>query len=140
MSSLDEICTIGALPTQDLSSTLQTVIASGPRSSILVQVISITEIGVSAGSLREVYETRKEEKRITDKGGQAERTRVVRNTEEDGDAVGEGSTVKYPRSMLKLEVTDGFTTLRAIEYKRIPELSLEDAPLGCKVGCSARVI
>ena len=35
--------------------------------------------------------------------------------------------------MLRLELSDGATTLRAMEYQRIPELKLGSTPLGYKV-------
>jgi len=38
----------------------------------------------------------------------------------------------YPRSMLKFELSDGAIRLNAIEYRKIPELDLENTPLGFK--------
>ena len=130
LASLSEICDSGALPTENLSETLHCVIGD---KKILVQVVGMTEVGHSAQALKDTHEQRKEEARITAKGGQAERTRVVGNLE--GEEEVNGKTIKFPRAMLSLQLSDGFTTLKAIECKRIPGLSLEETPLGCKV-CS----
>lgn len=44
-----------------------------------------------------------------------------------------GKLPEYPRSMLKLELSDGRGVVKGIEYKRIPGLKLGDTKLGCKV-------
>jgi RecQ-mediated genome instability protein 1 len=52
----------------------------------------------------------------------------VEDAEED-----EGPVPKYPRGMLRLELSDGFTTVEAVEYRSIPQLELGVTPLGYKV-------
>ncbi|THV07361.1 DUF1767-domain-containing protein [Dendrothele bispora CBS 962.96] len=90
---------------------------------ILVQIESITDIGVSAYDLNKIRETREE--------------RLAAGEQEEGEGdveiEGEGPIPKYPRSMLRLEISDGVTTIKAMEYRSIPELSLEETQLGCKV-------
>jgi RecQ-mediated genome instability protein 1 len=88
---------------------------------ILVEMVSITEIGHSAFSLHNVRQARIER---ADLAGLAEQ-------EEDGEE--EGSIPNYPRSMLKFELSDGSTTMQAIEYRRLPGLQLGETPLGLKV-------
>lgn len=56
--------------------------------------------------------------------------------EVDADAEDEGPVPKYPRGMLRLELSDGFTTVEAVEYRSIPQLELGVTPLGYKVCCS----
>ena len=54
--------------------------------------------------------------------------------EGDEDATeDEGPVPKYPRGMLRLELSDGFTTVEAVEYRSIPQLRLGVTPLGYKV-------
>jgi RecQ-mediated genome instability protein 1 len=83
---------------------------------VLVEVISLSEIGHSAFSLLQARE-----KRI-------ERESVVGL--EDADEV----LPRYPRGTLRFELTDGMITIPAIEYRPLPELELGETPLGYKVG------
>lgn len=96
---------------------------------ILVQIVDITEIGHSAFSLTNVRQTRLDQE---DLAGLARE-----NEEENGDQnqVDEdaGPIPKYPRSMLKLQLSDGTVTVPAIEFRRVPGLELGVTPLGCKV-------
>lgn len=48
------------------------------------------------------------------------------------EAAGLPSTV-FPRSTLQLELSDGFTTVKAFEHKRISALSMADTALGAKL-------
>ena len=90
---------------------------------ILVQIVSMTEIGSSAFNLQNIRQARIEQ---ADLAGLAVE-------EDDGE---EGPRIpKYPRGMLKLELNDGKTTMQAIEYRRLPELELGETPLGFKVAC-----
>ena len=57
---------------------------------------------------------------------------LVREGEEDPEE-DEGPVPKYPRGMLRLELSDGFTTVEAVEYRSIPQLELGITPLGYKV-------
>ena len=134
LSSLADSCSSGALPTRDLSETLSERIAAGPRAAILVQVNAITEVGHSAFSLKEVHDQRKEERKIEARGGQLHR--VVGNVDQEEEE--QKGPPKFPRAMLMMELSDGFTVMRAMEYKRIPALSLEETQLGCKVRNSHR--
>lgn len=130
LASLESCCESGPLPAQDLSETRSMMIASGVRGSILVQVESIFDAGESALSIKNIHEQRKEEARIKQRGGNADRARIIDNLD-DGEA--EKGPPKYPRSMLTLQLSDGFTVMKAIEYKRIPGLSLDETKLGSKV-------
>ncbi|RDB26422.1 RecQ-mediated genome instability protein 1 [Hypsizygus marmoreus] len=92
---------------------------------ILVEVASITEIAHSAFNLNQTRMAIEE--RIKDGN--------VDEGEGEGDieVEGEGPMPKYPRGMLKFHLTDGTTTLPAIEYRSFPELCLDDMPLGYKM-------
>ena len=98
-------------------------------SSILVQIVDITEIGHSAFSLTNVRQTRLDQEDLAGLARQNE------EENENQDQVNEdvGPIPKYPRSMLKLQLSDGTVTVPAIEFKRIPGLELGVTPLGCKV-------
>ncbi|KAE9391387.1 hypothetical protein BT96DRAFT_832121 [Gymnopus androsaceus JB14] len=94
---------------------------------ILVQIESITDVGVSAYTLNKTRIIREERKEAgEDEEGEA-----------DDEVEGEGPIPNYARSMLKLEISDGATTLKAAEYRPIPELVLGGTPLGCKVSGSS---
>lgn len=89
---------------------------------ILVEVIAMTEIGSSAFNLQNIRQARIEH---ADLAGLAEE-------EEQNDD--EGARVpRYPRSMLRFQLSDGVTVLNAIEYRRLPDLELGETPLGFKV-------
>lgn len=95
-----------------------------PADGVLMQIVSLAEIGHSALSLQNVRETR-----INREGMDEEAARIA---EED-----EGPLEDYPRRMLKMELSDGATSIQAIEYKRLPELVLGKTPLGHKVSLIA---
>jgi len=97
-------------------------IGGGPRGAILCQINAITEIGHSAFSLQTVRQTRIDKE---DMAG------LIEAGIEDEDEA--APIPKYPRSTLRMEISDGTITMRAMEYKRIPELQLGVTPLGCKV-------
>lgn len=88
---------------------------------ILVEVTAITEIGHSAFSLQNVRQTR------------IEREDLAGLAEQEGVENEEGAIPNYPRTMLKLEISDGTVTLPAIEYKPLPQLQLGETCLGYKV-------
>ncbi|GLB40320.1 putative recQ mediated genome instability protein [Lyophyllum shimeji] len=92
---------------------------------VLVEVASMTEIAHSAFNLNQISMAREERLKSGD----------VKDEEGEGDidVAGEGPIPKYPRGMLKFELTDGTTALRAMEYRPIPQLSLEKTPLGYKI-------
>lgn len=92
---------------------------------VLVEIVSVTEIGHSAFSLQNVRQARLER---ADLAGLAEEEE---NQNEEGGAV-----PNYPRGMLKFQISDGSTVMDAIEYRRIPEFQLGETPLGFKVGCT----
>jgi RecQ-mediated genome instability protein 1 len=99
---------------------------SGPP--ILMQITALTEIGHSAFSLMNVRQTKTDR---ADLSGLA-----CAENEDEGEA-DEGPVPNYPRSMLRFELSDGLIKLNAIEYRKIPELDLENTPLGYKV-CHSR--
>ena len=93
---------------------------------VLVQIIAITDIGISAFQLEQIRAAREE--RLTSGVGDEE-------GEEDGDVdvEGEGPMPKYPRGTLRFKLSDGVTTLEAMEYRPLPKISLGPTPLGYKV-------
>jgi len=93
---------------------------------VLVQITAITEIGSSALQIEQIRAAREE--RLQAGVGDVE-------GEEDGDVEveGEGPMPKYPRGTLCFRLSDGATTIEAIEYRTIPQLSLGVTPLGYKV-------
>jgi len=100
-------------------------------SPILVQIVDITEIGHSAFSLTNVRQTRLDQEDLAGLAKENEEEDENGNQNQaDEDA---GPIPKYPRSMLKLQLSDGTVTMPAIEFKRIPGLELGVTPLGCKV-------
>ena len=91
---------------------------------ILLELVHLTEIGHSAFNLMNVRQTRIDRE---DLAGLA-------NADEEGNVEDdEGPVPKYPRGMLKMQLSDGHTTLTAIEYRRLPGLELGTTPYGCKV-------
>ncbi|WWC63390.1 uncharacterized protein I303_105990 [Kwoniella dejecticola CBS 10117] len=103
-----------------------------PRPTIL-QIHHISEIGHSAFQIKHTMEQRSEVL-----SGQS----LIRRMEDEDENAGEGEEIEegkvppYPRSMLKLELSDGRSIIRAMEYKRINELVLGQTSLGCKVVCT----
>ncbi|KAL0574987.1 hypothetical protein V5O48_006975 [Marasmius crinis-equi] len=93
---------------------------SGP---ILVQIESITDIGVSAYNLNKTMSIR-EERRAAGESNEGEA---------DDEVEEEGPIPEFTRSMLRFEICDGSTTMRAMEYRRIPQLKLGQTPLGFKL-------
>ena len=93
---------------------------------VLVQITAITDIGISAFQLEQVRAAREE--RLMSGVGDEE-------GEEDGDVdvEGEGPMPKYPRGTLRFKLSDGVTTLEAMEYRPLPQISLGRTPLGYKV-------
>ncbi|KAI0719278.1 hypothetical protein C8T65DRAFT_569240 [Cerioporus squamosus] len=98
-------------------------VVEGP---ILVEVIDIMDIGHSAYSLQQVYESRVEyhkQAELRDANGDEEQPKPM---------------PKYPRSMLQLQLSDGHLVLPAIEFKHLAQFELGETPLGCKVRLSHR--
>ncbi|KAF8150793.1 hypothetical protein B0H34DRAFT_152469 [Crassisporium funariophilum] len=93
---------------------------------VLVQIAAITEIGISAFQLEQIRAAR-EERLLAGVGDE--------EGEEDGDieVEGEGPMPRYPKATLRFQLTDGVTTLEAMEYRRISQFSLGVTPLGYKL-------
>jgi RecQ-mediated genome instability protein 1 len=87
---------------------------------ILVEIVSMTEIGHSAFSLQNTRQTRLDATDLT----------VLASEEATSE---DGTIPNYPRSMLRFELSDGSTTFQAMEYRTLPELQLGVTPLGYKV-------
>jgi RecQ-mediated genome instability protein 1 len=87
---------------------------------VLMQIVSMTEIAHSAWSLQNTRELRIDREHMDEE--------AVRIAEED-----EGPVTDYPRGMLKLELSDGSTSIQAIEYRSLPDLNLGKTPLGYKI-------
>lgn len=108
--------------------------------------MSVMEIGSSAFQLGTTKQQRKE---AINGVGRIRRLRVpgvnggqqgpsqgnLGDQDDDDDDIGTDDIPLYPRSMLLLEVSDGFSVMKAIEYKRIPALELGGTALGSKVSC-----
>lgn len=99
----EEKALVDAVRLQFLASDLRDSLDGRQRYSRLVQVLSITDVGVSAYSLLE----------------------ALRGRESD-------PAVKIPRGMLRIEMCDGVDTLVGYEHTRIDGLSI-DTPLGIKL-------
>lgn len=103
---------------------------------VLVEVIAVTDIGHSAFSLQNTRQARLDK---ADLAGLAAQKRErdgqqgVGEGEPQGDEEDEGPIPKYPRGMLRFELSDGHTVIKAIEYRKIPELVLGELELGYKV-------
>ena len=116
------------LPTHIARPDTNTILTGPP---ILVQIAAMTEIAHSAFNLEQIRVAREE------------RMRVDGATETDGldegdIEVDEGPPPRYPRGMLKFNLTDGVTNLPAIEYRLLPGIDLQVTRLGCKVSFSLR--
>lgn len=108
----------------------------GTRASggpILVQIVAITDIGVSAFTLKNVRQSRLDKADMTgltkEKDLDEEGADGAQPPGEDEDA----TMPPYPRSMLSLLISDGTVTIKAIEAKRLDGLVLGETPLGCKL-------
>ncbi|KAL5525959.1 hypothetical protein ACEPAG_7297 [Sanghuangporus baumii] len=88
---------------------------------ILVEVTAIMEVGHSAFNLHNVRQAR------------IERADLAGLAQEEGAENDEGSIPNYPRTMLRLEISDGTVTMPAIEYRSLPSLKLDETPLGFKL-------
>ncbi|KAK0469712.1 uncharacterized protein EV420DRAFT_58081 [Desarmillaria tabescens] len=108
------------LPPDIANPDTQHTIVAGP---VLVEIVSITDIGVSAYNLNKIRITREE--RIA--AGEQE------VGEGDVEVEGEGPIPAYTRSMLRMEISDGTTILRSMEYRPLKDVTLGETPLGCKL-------
>ncbi|WVF67584.1 hypothetical protein IAT40_002342 [Kwoniella sp. CBS 6097] len=90
----------------------------------LLQIHSISEVGNSAFQIQTTMEQRSEVL-----SGQSR----IRRIDDEEDEVEDGKVPPYPRGMLKLEVGDGRRILKAMEYKKIGDLTLGQTSLGCKL-------
>lgn len=93
----------------------------------LCEVVALTEIGHSAFTLKNVRQARIDKEDLAGLAGDLE----------DGE---DYSIPKYPRSMLRFELSDGSKTMRAIEYRRISDFELGVMPLGTKVCTSLSLL
>ncbi|KAI6123611.1 hypothetical protein EDD17DRAFT_1466875 [Pisolithus thermaeus] len=94
---------------------------------LLVEIRSITEIAHSAFSLLNIHQTRVDR---ADLGLAVETQDRQEQGQQDED---QGPIPRFPRGMLRFELSDGHTLFQAIEYRSIPELVLGETPLGFKV-------
>ena len=91
---------------------------------ILCQIVGLTDIGHSAFSLKNTRQMR------IDK---ADMTGLALAQGDEEAANDEGPVPKYPRGMLRFQLSDGSVSLSAFEYRRLPQLDLAETPLGYKV-------
>ncbi|KAK0193838.1 hypothetical protein F5146DRAFT_977076 [Armillaria mellea] len=108
------------LPADITNPDTQHTIVTGP---VLVEIVSITDIGVSAYNLNKTRITRDE--RIA--AGEQE------VGEGDVEVEGEGPIPAYTRSMLRMDLSDGTTVLKSMEYRPLKDITLGETPLGCKL-------
>ncbi|KAL7006449.1 hypothetical protein EMMF5_004102 [Cystobasidiomycetes sp. EMM_F5] len=123
------------------------ILFSGRQGGVLVQIEEIVEIGHPAHDLLKRHEARVEDKKVLKTEGRAiQRVNMQPDptqTQTNGTQAATGAAVgdivdntpanRFPRHMLKLVVSDGWSQRSAIEYRRIQGLSLEDTQLGCKL-------
>lgn len=96
---------------------------------LLVEIRSITEIAHSAFSLLNIHQTRLDR---ADLGLDVE----TRDHQEQGQGQqdeDQGPIPRFPRGMLRFELSDGHTLFQAIEFRSMPELVLGETPLGFKM-------
>lgn len=105
----------------------------------------VLEIGRPALELLDIHKNRIEDKKVFKEQGVQVRRAIAHVEDPTQNGVGDftqaqqeeeakPSTFKgFPRSMLRLKVSDGFTEYAAIECERVADLSLDDTSLGCKV-------
>ncbi|KAF8417472.1 hypothetical protein L210DRAFT_3580814 [Boletus edulis BED1] len=91
---------------------------------LLVEILSITEIAHSAFSILNTHQTRLDRADL----GLAHGENAEQHRDED-----EGPVPRFPRGMLRFELSDGLTTFRAIEFRPLPQLELDTTPLGYKM-------
>ncbi|CAO1638469.1 unnamed protein product [Sympodiomycopsis kandeliae] len=133
----------GTLPA-GISKSKQTVLG-GPT---LLEIVGKLDIGISAQTQLDVLEARRQA-RLTI-GGLSEEAHLnadvpvakEQEQEEDTDHMAEFNATEeaaslpatvFPRSTLQLKLSDGFTTITAIEHKKISSLSMTDPPMGAKI-------
>lgn len=77
-----------------------------PKRCCLVQIVSLTEIGASAGSLQRTLEERREA------GSGRARIRPLEGEEMEEEADEDENGPKYSRGMLRMEVSDGHSVCK----------------------------
>ena len=121
-------------------SSVHDVYLYGPekKDGILLQIVSISEVGHSAFQTMNTMGHRKE---ALSGVGRIRRIREHVDPDQGNNVTGDqpdeednepDDVPPYPRSMLMLDVSDGFRVMRAMEYKRIDGLKLGETALGCK--------
>lgn len=91
---------------------------------VLCQVAALSDIGHSAFSLQTTRQNR------IDK---ADMTGLALAQGDEEAAEDEGPIPRYPRGMLRFQLSDGSLAFNAIEYRKIPQLVLGETPLGYKL-------
>lgn len=147
MANLEDVASASALP-QDIATLTGQIGSTGPnsnRTSVLVQIVGITDIGVSAQNQIDVLEARRAVKQSPGMAAlldndPASDPAPTQGGEDHMRAFGEQeeansrSTTVFQRSMLQLLVSDGHSPpVPAFERVRIPQLSLGTTSLGCKL-------
>ncbi|KAF9223778.1 hypothetical protein BS17DRAFT_118080 [Gyrodon lividus] len=102
---------------------------TGPT-PLLVEIRSITDIANSAFSLLNTHQTRLDRADLGLAQGDANPNGEQQQQIDEED---EGPIPRFPRGMLRFELSDGCTTFRAIEFRSLPELELGVTPLGYKM-------
>lgn len=158
MANLEDVASHSVLPEgiEDLASGTIGSPTNLHKTSVLVQIVSLSDIGVSAQNQIDVLEARKAVKNspgmaallntqnanpdnVNDAGATQNGTQANGNDDhmrafgEQEQEIQKSSTV-FSRSMLQLFVTDGHSPpIPAFEKVRIPELDQATTLLGCKL-------
>ena len=106
------------------SSTIHTTI-EGP---IVLELLHITDVGISAFSLERVRQDR-DQMLYLELLALARAGQIIT---EEGLLGVKHALPEYPRGVLKLILTDGHTEIQAVEYKRLP-FKLGKSKIGLKV-------
>lgn len=140
---LSECLDRGALPSN--AATAKEAII-GEFSPVLVEIIGKLDIGISAQTQLDVLEARSQARMTV--GGAVQLDKADESKDEDGDHGGETDHMAgfnaaeekaslpatvFPRSTIQLTLSDGFTTIKAFEHRRLPFLSMLEPPMGAKL-------
>ncbi|SPO37825.1 uncharacterized protein PSFLO_03302 [Pseudozyma flocculosa] len=148
----------------DMRNVKDGAVGAGPKKAVMVQVVSIVDIGISAATQLEVAEARKAARSTL--GGAAllnpatstlNATASARDLDEGRVAIDEDAAhmadfnakeekagiqaTVFPRKMLQLELSDGHgPPVTAFELERVAGLDMNQTRLGCKILLAPRCV
>ncbi|TFK27540.1 hypothetical protein FA15DRAFT_701749 [Coprinopsis marcescibilis] len=100
------------------------------KGPILLELVSITDVGISPFLLEE-FRLRRENEMLSHLKGAADSPTL--DTSYTSLAAIRSKLTPYPRCVLKFLFTDGFKKVEAFEQEFLPHFALGLTPLGCKV-------